>query len=86
MGTRKGWAQALAEMIAAQRFNQNAQTETFGIVTTGNFWQFGKLQQNILTMEIISCSATENIQKLFDILNWLFYEAANNVRKIQNKE
>jgi len=82
----EGWAQALAEMIAAQRFNRNAQTEIFGIVTTGILWQFGKLQQNILTMEIISRSATENIQKLFNILNWLFYEAANNVREIQSKE
>lgn len=81
----EGWAQALAEMIAAQRFNQDVQTEIFGIVTTGNFWQFGKLQHNILTMEIISYSAIENIQKLFNILNCLFYEAGNTVRKIQNK-
>jgi hypothetical protein len=80
----EGWAQALAEMIAAQRFNQDEQTEIFGIVTTGNFWQFGKLQQNNLTMEIISYSAIENIQKLFNILNWLFYEAGNNISKIQS--
>ena len=52
----EGWAQGLAEMIAAQRFNQKENLEIFGIVTTGNFWQFGKLQENILTMEIVSFS------------------------------
>ncbi len=74
----EGWAQALAEMIAAQKFNNNANWNVFGIVTTGNFWQFGKLLKNELTMEVISYSAVENLQKLFDVLNWVFIEAKKN--------
>lgn len=77
----EGWAQGLAEMIAAQRFNQKEDLEIFGIVTTGNFWQFGKLQENILTMEIVSFSALENLQKLFNVLNWIFHEAKKDVAK-----
>ncbi len=38
-----GWAQCLAEMIAAQRLNETAQIIIYGIVSNGNLWQFGKL-------------------------------------------
>ncbi|WP_417909345.1 hypothetical protein [Candidatus Electronema sp. PJ] len=75
----EGWAQALAEMIAAQKFNSNVEQDIFGIVTTGNFWQFGKLRQNVLTMETVSYSAAENLQLLFDILNWLVAEAKKSI-------
>lgn len=68
----EGWAQALAEMIASQRFNENKECEIFGIVTTGSIWQFGKLQQKTLTMEIVSFSALENLAKLFNIVNWIY--------------
>ena len=75
----EGWAQALAEMIAAQKFNGTQEQDIFGIVTTGNFWQFGKLRNNILTMEITSCSAVENLQHLLDMLNWIVIEAKKNI-------
>lgn len=75
----EGWAQALAEMIAAQKFNDNTNMNIFGIVTTGNFWQFGQLFKNELTMEVISYSAVENLQTLFDVLNGIFIEAKKNV-------
>ncbi len=75
----EGWAQVLAEMIAAQRFNNNMEQNIFGIVTTGNFWQFGKLHRNILTMEIASCSAVENLQHLLDMVNWIVAEAKKNI-------
>ncbi|MCI5148500.1 MAG: hypothetical protein D3916_03730 [Candidatus Electrothrix sp. MAN1_4] len=75
----EGWAQVLAEMIAAQKFNGNNEQDIFGIVTTGNFWQFGKLRNNILTMEVVSYSAAENLQKLLDVLNWITAEAKKNL-------
>jgi len=75
----EGWAQALAEMIAAQKFNDNTNMNIFGIVTTGNFWQFGQLFKNELTMEVISYSAVENLQTLFDVLNGIFIEAKKNI-------
>ncbi|QEP44710.1 hypothetical protein D5085_17155 [Ectothiorhodospiraceae bacterium BW-2] len=71
----EGWAQVLAEMIAAQKMNQDPSLGIFGIVTTGNFWQFAKLEENIFTMEIISYSASEDLQQLFDLLNWLIMVA-----------
>ncbi len=80
----EGWAQALAEMIASQRFNQDENTEILGIVTTGIFWQFGKLQDKILTLEIVSYSALEKLQKLLHILHWMFYEPKQSVETIKS--
>ncbi|MDU9049495.1 MAG: hypothetical protein Q3M30_11625 [Candidatus Electrothrix sp. Rat3] len=77
----EGWAQVLAEMIAAQKFNDTEEQDIFGIVTTGNFWQFGKLRGNRLTMEVVSYSAGENLQKLLDVLNWITAEAKKNIEK-----
>jgi len=71
----EGWAQVLATMVAAQKFNQNKENPVFGIVTTGDIWKFGQLQNNILTMDTVSYSATENLQKLFNIINWVFDSA-----------
>ena len=75
----EGWAQALAEMIAAQRFNQTPDKDIYGIVTTGLFWQFGKLNQNNFTQEVIAYSAVEDLQLLFDVLNWLVFEAKTSL-------
>ncbi|NJO15106.1 MAG: hypothetical protein HC877_04975 [Thioploca sp.] len=75
----EGWAQVLAEMIAAQRFNGDEQREIFGIVTTGNIWQFGKLQQKALTIDVVTYSALENLSKLFNIINWLYHVAKLNL-------
>ncbi len=76
----EGWAQVLAEMIAAQKFNENKGQEIFGIVTTGNFWQFGKLRGDTLTMEVVSYSAAENLQKLLNVLNWIIAEAKKKIK------
>lgn len=39
----QGWAQCLAEMIAAQQLNDNASMSVYGIVTNGEVWEFGVL-------------------------------------------
>jgi hypothetical protein len=44
-----GWAQCLAEMIAAQRLNENSEQDVFGIVSNGGVWQLGKLKSNVFT-------------------------------------
>ena len=75
----EGWAQALSEMIAAQRFNQTPDKDIYGIVTTGLFWQFGKLNQHNFTQEVIAYSAVEDLQQLFDVLNWLVAEAKKSL-------
>jgi hypothetical protein len=73
----EGWAQTLSEMIAIQRFNQNENLKVFGIVTTGSIWQFASLKHKNLTMDVISYSALENLQKLLNCLNWIFFKAKN---------
>lgn len=45
----RGWGQCLAEMVAAQRLNGNAECTVYGIVTDGEIWQFGKLVDSIFT-------------------------------------
>jgi hypothetical protein len=44
----EGWAQCLAEMVAAQKLNGNDLT-IYGSVTDGQVWQFGKLERDIYT-------------------------------------
>ena len=44
----EGWAQCLAEMVAAQKINESDRT-IFGCVTDGQVWQFGKLEKDVYT-------------------------------------
>ncbi len=44
----EGWAQCLAEMVAAQKLNDD-QMPIYGIVTDGQVWQFGKLEYTTYT-------------------------------------
>jgi hypothetical protein len=45
----RGWGQCLAEMVAAQRLNGNADLAVYGIVTDGEIWQFGQLVGTVFT-------------------------------------
>ena len=65
----KGWAQAMAEMVASSLLDANI---CYGIVTTGKIWEFGKLENNVFTIDPISISATDNLPKTFNTLNWMF--------------
>ena len=67
----EGWTQALAEMVASSLLGADL---CYGVVTTGKTWEFGKLDRRIFTLDPISISATDRLQKTFDILNWLFDE------------
>jgi len=46
-----GWAQCLAEMIAAQRYNESDNISVHGIVTNGDAWEFGRLTKKTLVRE-----------------------------------
>jgi hypothetical protein len=67
----EGWAQALAEMVAS---SLQGADNCYSTVTTGKIWEFGNLKPGIFTKHPIQISATSDLQKVFDILNWLFYE------------
>jgi len=68
-----GWAQALAEMVASA---SSGAALCYGVVTTGRLWEFGKLAHGAFTVDTLTTSAPENLQKTFDTLNWLFGEIA----------
>jgi len=56
---------------------------SYGVVTTGKIWEFGKLEDKLFTKAPDQVSATRELQEVFNILNWLFNEANANIK---NKE
>jgi hypothetical protein len=71
----EGWTQALAEMVAS--FLQGNKL-CHGAVTTGNTWEFGKLENLRFVKDAKRFSATVNLQEVFEVLNWIFSQAAEN--------
>jgi hypothetical protein len=69
----EGWAQALAEMVASSLQGANI---CYSTVTTGKAWEFGNLKAGTFTKDPIQISATLDLQKVFNMLNWLFYETS----------
>jgi len=69
----EGWTQALAEMVASSLLGTDV---SYSIVTTGKAWEFGRLQNDIFTKHPIQVSATSELQKVFDMLNWLFHNVS----------
>lgn len=69
----EGWTQALAEMVAASLQGGKI---CLSVVTTGNFWEFGRLENRVFIKEVRKFSATIDLQEVFDVLNWAFSVAA----------
>jgi hypothetical protein len=74
----EGWAQSLAEMYAASLKGAKI---CYGAVTTGKAWEFGRFEYHVLTKEPTQISATEDLQKVFEFLNWLYGQASALVEK-----
>lgn len=68
-----GWAQCLAEMVAAQRLNEKPEQDVFGIVANGKLWQFGKLKTNVFTLNQKSY-LIDDLEKLFAAINYVFQQ------------
>jgi hypothetical protein len=52
---KNGLAQCIAEMVAANLFNKQAQNQVayiYGVVTTGNQWLFMQLQDNLVEIDL----------------------------------
>jgi hypothetical protein len=67
----KGYVQCIAEMIAAQIFNnkkKNDITEIYGCVTTGDTWRFLVLQDNRAIVDTTALDIKEDIERIFGIL------------------
>ncbi len=78
----QGWGQVSAEMVAAQIANQNSSIAVFGIVSDGQVWEFGKLKNNIITLNKEKFIAPKELQEVFNALNWLFCEARKNADQL----
>jgi hypothetical protein len=68
-----GWGQCVAEMVAAQLYNQNQEqpiSVIYGCVTSGRLWQFFKLEDNRITIDPNSYSLMP-VQKILGILKWI---------------
>ncbi len=68
-----GWAQCMAEMIAAQKLNEKSEQDVFGIVSNGKLWQFGKLKENLFTLNKNSY-LIDDLDKLFAAVNYIFQQ------------
>jgi hypothetical protein len=68
----EGWGQCLAELLTAQKLNQNDKA-VHGIVTDGELWQFGKLEGMVFTKNE-TVVAVSDLQKLFAALAYVLNE------------
>ena len=66
----KGWGQCLAELVAAQKINSDDKKTVYGIVTDGEFWQFGKLVGNLFTRNETALTISE-LKKVFGAIGHL---------------
>ncbi|MEM9219078.1 MAG: hypothetical protein AAGD25_32690 [Cyanobacteria bacterium P01_F01_bin.150] len=66
----QGWGQCLAELIAAQKINEQSLVPVYGIVTDGNLWQFGKLESSTFTRDIGNFTI-DNLPMLYGTLEAL---------------
>ncbi len=74
----KGWAQCLAEMIACQKLNENADVVIYGIVSTGLVWEFGKLAGNVFNRHPSAFSINEP-EKIMGLIDFVFGECEKQI-------
>ena len=70
----EGWGQCLAELITAQKLNENTKTEIFGIVSNGKFWEFGRLLENSFEKNI-KLYTISTLEELFAAVNYVFQKS-----------
>ena len=74
----QGWGQCLAELVAAQKINDDPDTPVYGIVSDGERWQFGKLTGDAFTRHKTSFSI-DDIPTLFGAINAIFKAASTTL-------
>jgi hypothetical protein len=70
---KDGWGQCIAEMVAAQRFNQLRQHSIefiYGVVTSGTRWQFIEMKGSNITIDPEEYSLPP-LEPLLGILKWM---------------
>lgn len=76
-----GWAQCLAEMIAAQKLNNEQKIVIFGIVSNGYTWQFGNLEENSFIRNINPYTIYE-LDTLFAVVNFIFQHCEQQLNNL----
>lgn len=71
----QGWGQCLAELVAAQKINADANVSVHGIVSDGKLWEFGHLIGDAFTRNRTSFSV-EDMHSLFGAINSVFKAAS----------
>ena len=67
----QGWGQCLAELVAAQKINDNPDIPVYGIVTDGTLWQFGRLVGDAFIQNRTNFTL-DNLPVLFSAVNSVF--------------
>jgi len=70
----QGWAQCLAELVAAQKLNGEANRPVYGVVTDGKLWEFGKLIADKFSRNIDGYTV-DDLPHLFGALSFIFNES-----------
>ena len=76
-----GWAQCLAEMVAAQRLNDNPELVIYGITSNGTLWQFGKLEGTTFTKNPRPVGIYE-LDTLFATVNYIFRQCERQLETL----
>ncbi len=72
-----GWGQCLAEMVAAQKINDDAAFPVYGIVSDGEQWQFGRLVGDVYTRDRTRYTV-DDLPRLFGAVEAVFRSAMAN--------
>ena len=79
-----GWGQCLAELVAAQKINEDMEHPVYGIVSDGTLWQIGHLVNETFTQNRTSFSV-DNLPVLFGAIDSVFKAASEFSQKISAK-
>ncbi len=80
------WGQIVAEMVVAQKQNENNDIPIYGLATNGKLWEFAKLEDKTITQNETKYLAPEQFNEVLDILNWIFCEGKKNADLIEELE
>lgn len=80
-----GWSQCLAEMIAAQKLNDEVEIIIFGIVSNGDRWQFGKLEKSKFTKNQRLYSL-QQLKELFAAVNYIYQQSQLELNRLISTE
>lgn len=80
----EGWFQALLQLLACQQMNAAEGLPVYAIVTTGDTWQFGKLEYRSFVRHPIPVSLNA-LEQLCGILDDLFTLCETNVKQYRHE-